>query len=98
MSTVACGRIPGGCGVLNFYQFNVGYQSLSIYTKEYLKKNAPSAGWAIATFRVGYSTDQQVYDELKTMFPIVHQSPVRRNKNSDNDFFFCIYDLEGEVK
>ena len=39
---------------------------------------------------------QAAYEQLCAKYKLVYQSPVRKNRNSGNDFFFCIFDTKLE--
>jgi hypothetical protein len=50
-------------------------------------------GWNIAGF-VNDQDRKEVYEYLKSTYKIVTQSPVRRNNNSGNSFFYVMYDCK----
>lgn len=81
--------IEGACGVSNFYQFYP-----SFWGDECL--NLPTvlqggADFAFAGF-INEPNCHKVYEALCSKYKLVYQSPVRENRNSLNDFFFCIFD------
>ncbi len=49
------------------------------------------AGWQVAGF-VNTNVCKDAYETLKKRYKIVMQTRTRRNNNSGNRFFFCIYD------
>ncbi len=49
------------------------------------------AGWQVAGF-VNTDVCKEAYEILKKRYKIVMQTPTRRNSNSGNRFFCCIYD------
>jgi hypothetical protein len=58
-------------------------------------KPSGGAGWMIAGFTNSLAhgdTYEQAYELLKKRWTIVYQSPVRKNKRTGHQFFFCIYD------
>ena len=77
--------VPGTCGVGLFYTFTrEGYG----YTPEFVRP-CGGAGWEIAGF-IDTIACREVYDGLKNRFKIIHQSPSRVNRNSNNKFFFVL--------
>jgi hypothetical protein len=77
-------RVSGTCGLCVLWGF-----------KEPEGYSAPSlnggTGFCVAGF-VDHFNCVRTYKEIARKYPIVYQSPVRRNKNSGNDFFFIIFD------
>lgn len=53
--------------------------------------NQGGTGFFIAAF-IDSDSCRAAYDELIKNYRLVFQSPVRRNVNSNNDFFFCVFD------
>lgn len=47
-------------------------------------------GFAIAGF-INKESSKRVYDEISKKHTIVYQSPVKENKNTDNEFFFVVF-------
>lgn len=82
-------RIPRGCGVLNFSSYGLGYQTVSDHL------SLPSAGWVFMAF-IDTSICQRVYLKTTRTYKLVYQSPVRVNKNTNHQFFFCIFDLRSK--
>ncbi len=52
-----------------------------------------AAGFAVAAF-IENNVCRRMYKALKKRFKIVYQSPVRVNRNTNNKFFFVIYDTQ----
>lgn len=75
----------GACGVRLLHNFSEG----SGYGKEIPKLG--EASLSIAAF-IDTKTCKKMYKQLKSQFKLVYQSSVRLNTNSDNMFFFCVYD------
>lgn len=48
-------------------------------------------GWYIAGF-IDNNECREAYDEMCGKYKLIYQSPVRLNRNSGKDFFFCIFD------
>jgi len=48
------------------------------------------AGFALLAY-VDDTICYKMYEAMAKKYPILYQSPVRKNLNSGNDFFFCIY-------
>jgi hypothetical protein len=85
----------GGCGVSTVYNFRA-YTSRDEVHWSYkeISKLIPSAGcgWVIVAFVAGDPLSEQAYELCKQRGPVVYQSPVRVNKNSENDFYFAVFD------
>jgi len=60
-------------------------------------KNTGGSRWLLTGF---ISTDEcrEAYLKLHNKYKIVLQSPVRMNANSDNEFFFVIWDTTKDIK
>lgn len=85
--------ITGNCGVSYLYSlakyrsmWGDGHEEL-----EYLSHKG-GAGWLLSGF-VDTDICRGVYEELSKKHNIVFQSELRLNENSDNPFFFCIFDV-----
>lgn len=78
----------GTCGVGLFYDFGRSYYGR-------IQDMAPrgGCGWNIAGF-INAPEKKEVYEKLKKKYKIVTQSPVRRNNNSGNQFFYVMYDCK----
>jgi hypothetical protein len=97
------GRVPGGCGLLTLYSYLDGNYNASTayghydekFTEKSLSDKYPNAGFLVMCYIENNVISKKTYDmmEKKKEFTKVYQSPVRKNKNSSNMFFFCIYDL-----
>lgn len=89
--------MTGGCGVTIFSDFGE-------YDPWHEKKEVSDdidfedsgAGWGIAAF-VDNTSCKEAYEEICSKYPIIFQSPVRRNQNSENQFFFIVFDLYNEL-
>ena len=91
------GTLTGGCGVGLMYSFT---KDKILYSDQINIKNhdfedydsaVGGCGWQIACF-IDTKECAQMYKEIKERFPIVYQSPIRHNVNSDNNFFFVVFD------
>ena len=86
--------VSGACGIGVFDDFS----RLTGWGYDIAKStHEGGAGWLV----VGYiDTDicKEAYEILKKRFPIVFESPKRKNVNSGNEFFFVIYDTDGVIK
>lgn len=84
-------NLPGTCGVAVNYGFQngAGSRENSIGMQRYWRERG--TGFVIAGF-INNSNCRKQYEKLADKYPIVYQSPVRRNRNSGNDFFFIIFD------
>lgn len=81
--------LPGTCGVGVFYDFGQPYGGI----RETHARSYAGCGWNIAGF-INNTPSKEVYEDLKTKYKIVTQSPVRRNSNSGNQFFCVMYDCK----
>jgi hypothetical protein len=48
-------------------------------------------GWYVAGF-IDTPLCKEVYEKCCESFTLIYQSPVRINRNSGNEFFFCVFD------
>lgn len=81
--------IEGACGVSNFYNFYPNFWDAN-------PQNLPTklngeADFAFAGF-INEPNCHKAYEALCSKYKLVYQSPVRKNRNSNHDFFFCIFD------
>lgn len=87
--------VVGGCGIgiLYHYQREKTRWSDQVNLKdvEFDGSFAGGCGWQIATF-IDTKECKETYKIIKARFPIVYQSPIRHNVNSDNNFFFVVFD------
>lgn len=83
--------LSGTCGAGLLYNFRHGYG----YYDHNLETSDPpgGAGWLCAGF-IRNNTCKEAYETLKKRYKIVLQTPVRRNSNSGNGFFFLVYDTK----
>lgn len=90
--------LPGGCGV----GVPAYFQNCQDYWCEKVDiARAPhsgGAGYMIAHFVVGDSLCDEAYQILKDRFPIVFESKKRKNINSDNRVYFCVYDTKDKCE
>lgn len=91
-------NLAGTCGVGIINQFarkqtyNTGYRVNS------LPPGYPGgAGWMIAGF-INTAECAVIYKQMCAEFRLIFQSPTRRNENSYNGFFFCIFDRRNSKK
>lgn len=84
------------CGVGVFYNFTQYRRQFDHQITVASTFEDAGCGWYVAGF-VDTPDCRQAYEELSTQFPIVYQSPVRINANSNREFFFCVFDT-GEVE
>ena len=78
--------VAGSCGLGLSYDFGYGYDS-------HTAKSGGGAGYHMAAFIEGDSKCDEMYKLYKERWPIVFQSEVRLNRNSGNQFYFCVYDV-----
>lgn len=79
------GMLPDTCGVSVLFSYStVGYyRPISHMT-------LGGIGYAVAGF-IDNDVCRQAYAEMCERFHLEYQSPVKRNPNSGNNFFFCIF-------
>lgn len=82
----------GTCGLDVIYGFN-GYNQDELRRYGYpINRLAPrGAGFSVAGF-LNTPKCKKAYEELSEKWKTVYQSPVRVNRNTNNKFFFVIYD------
>lgn len=104
--------IYGSCGLGTYYDFeyknreasreNYDYFSSTYRNTPYFRKNIHEvdnpggAGWVLTSF-INLPICKKAYSLLKKKYRITFQSPVRINNNSDNDFFFVIWDTTKDI-
>ena len=95
-----CYKLPGCCGIMHQYGLHrdtagteqslrdwnhAGYISLADIPDSYSGLNV-----------ISFNKNQLEAYDIKERYDIVFQSPVKRNKNSDNMFFFIVYTNKGK--
>ena len=92
MKLVLCysNTIFGSCGVGTFTEFS---SCLQYGRRLDAVETEGGCGFLLAGF-IDTSICRQAYEILAKRFKVVYQSPVRRNTNSGNRFFFVIYDTK----
>lgn len=84
-----------GVGVLNsFAVIGNGHNYYGPTTQIEDLDNEGGCGWLICGY-VNNDVCRAAYEILKERHKLLFQSPVRRNINSDHDFFFVMYDTLG---
>ncbi len=78
------GHVHSTCGVNVWYNYNSPYG--------YSIEVAPEGGigYAVAGF-INEVDSKQVFDYIKEKKEVVFCSPVKKNRNSDNKFFFVVF-------
>lgn len=80
-------NVSGTCGLGVVYAFNTDWaEAINL---DHLKQQG--TGFFVAGF-IPTKKCRKQYEAIAERFPIVYQSPVRRNRNSGNNFFFIIFD------
>ena len=59
--------------------------------------NQGGCDWLLSGF-VNEPICMEAYKELVAKHRLVFQSPIRVNKNSGREFFFCIFDVKGTME
>lgn len=88
-------NVGGNCGLGVLYNHSLAKGGFYYSRAKTAAKQVGGTGFVVTGF-VDSDACQAVYDELKDNYEIIYQSPVRRNRNSGNDFFFCVYDTRGK--
>lgn len=99
MKEVCCysDLVEGTCGLTVLFNFE-SYDDGDLWMDKVSKlEYNEGAGFAVAGF-IDTEECRDAYAALSLRFKIVYQSPVRMNTNSNNEFFFCIYDTSEESK
>jgi hypothetical protein len=78
-----------GVGILGIFRVNAGTALNTIVPMG-------GCGWVIASFTPERPEYEQAYKELCKRWRRVYQSPVRVNKRTNRQFFFCIFDTESK--
>lgn len=78
-------NVPGTCGVGVLHSFNLNEYNVNEFPHFF-----GGIGYNIAGF-LDTSRCEETYNEIKRKYKIIFQSPVKRNRNSGNKFFFIIY-------
>lgn len=79
--------LSGSCGIGHIFE----YDSISSWNNYPLNKlpRVGGTGMTIASF-INNVNCKKAYDILTTSYPVLYQSPVRRNNNTGRLFFFII--------
>jgi hypothetical protein len=79
-----------GLGVVGAFNKEYTYWKISDVKNQFSKHGT---GFFVAGF-IDNSRCKEAYEYLCKETNLVYQSPVRLNKNSNNKFFFCIFDVK----
>jgi hypothetical protein len=96
---LACfhGNVPGNCGLGFISGINNDryYTRQGVYSLVRQAELAGGTGFFVSGF-VDSKVCKEAYEELCKNYKLVYQSPVRVNRNSNNKFFFCVFDRGGK--
>jgi hypothetical protein len=81
--------IQGACGISVFSDFNSRWAGSS---SESFIVPSGGCGWVSAGFIVGNATCDEMFEWMESRGPCVYKTPVRVNRNSNNEFYFAIFD------
>lgn len=81
--------VAGNCG-LGVWK---DYQYSTTYGFGFNPSNGGGTGFNLASFR-NRPRERAVYEYIKKTYPIVFQSPVRKNRRTGNQWFFIIFDTK----
>ena len=100
--------ITGSCGIGNIYDYTFKkYGAVDRKSLDTINQDSSyydpfdrhgGAGWQLASFAKDYydkdntQVSKEAYEILCKTRRLIFQSPVRKNKNSGNMFFFCVFD------
>lgn len=90
-------RPTGGCGIINFFGFSYGAAGEGYWDNKSLERTILEAlqhrhaGLFMASF-IETRACKAAYNLLTSRFRVVYQSSVRRNENTGNDFFMCVFE------
>lgn len=82
-------NIPGACGVINLWYFTTTWNSVDVKDLQ----EEEGAGFLFVSF-INSKNCKKVYEALSKSYSILFQSEVRKNTNSNNQMFICIFDLK----
>jgi hypothetical protein len=85
--------LVGACGVGILYEYAIDDDDDGVFGEVEPREfaEAGGAGWTCAGFiEADYCKDTWNY--LTKRFKLVYKTPIRKNKNSGNDFFFAVFD------
>lgn len=97
----------GACGVGNMYAFHkynlnsINIRDCPYYENAFTQENIHSLSGGCGFLSVAFIDTPDcklMFQKLKEWFPILYQSPIRYNKNSENNFFFVIFDTGEKEK
>lgn len=80
--------IEGACGVGTWYNFSNEW-GIDV-TK---RASRGGAGWHFVMYVVGQKSSEKFYKYAASRWPIIYESEIRLNVNSNNEVFFVIYDI-----
>lgn len=83
--------VPGACGMGVLYDFGYGSEISQIV-------NPGGIGYVCAGFRSDISADMKTFAEMEKRGPCVYRTPILKNVNSGNNFFFAVFDWTADDK
>lgn len=87
-------EVPSGtCGV--GYVFNFEEYDTTGWSIDILKGTQGGCGWLMAGFVTRNKKCREAFKLLSSKYKLVYRSPTRKNVNSGNFFYFCIFDTRG---
>lgn len=82
----------GTCGVGYAYHFEKDSTS---WNSNILKGTPGGCGWLMAGFITRNKECKEAFKLLSSKYKLVYRSSTRKNVNSGNFFYFCIFDTRG---
>ena len=79
-----------GLGVVGDFSFSKS-ESWEWNKREVLQAPEKGTGFFVAGF-IDTNVCEKAYKQLCEKYTLIYQSPVRTNRNTYNQFFFCIFD------
>jgi len=81
--------VTGACGISVLYEFGYGKEVSDILI-------GGGIGLVCAGFIDGNETSDKVFNEMQKRGQLLFKSPVRKNRNSGNMFYFAVFDWSAE--
>ena len=82
--------VTNSCGLSTWYGY---FKNSDFHWGVGLRPSLAGCKWCLASFR-NRPDEKEVYEWIKLNYPIVFQSPVRKNQRTGNLWFFIIFDTK----
>lgn len=84
--------LRGGCGVSVLYDFCERSNGITVDPTEDVLPGG--AGFITAGFIYGNELSNDMFDSLSSRYDVLFVSPVRLNRNSQNQFYFAVFSVK----